>query len=226
MRLGRSVSAVAGSSVITVLGLFIGVSPWLQGLNNGRGAWSLATKVDFWSGLGLVVVGLATILLYRMSLTRELVEAGIIGHQPSLESASLQEQAAVGGDALAMTDAALLALATSVVQDIQKTEGPAEANPSSNAPPSGLATHQQSPIEDEDLVRLASSLLAEIQGSVPADGVADEPAATPEDQSPPELMSESELARMAAELLQEIQRTSQGEAGVRREEPVHEQPTA
>jgi hypothetical protein len=192
-------------------------------LNSGRGVWSAATKVDFWSGLGLVVVGLATILLYRMNLAQDLVEAGIISRQPSLEAASPQEEASLSAQSPDMTDAALLALATSVVQDIQKSEGleqPVEPSPSSTT---GLATHEQSPVKDEDLVRLASSLLAEIQRSpAPETPAPEDTEGTDTPEATPELMSESELARMAAELLQEIQRTSVRETTVVGEEHGHE----
>lgn len=223
MRLGRSVAAMAGSTVITVMGLFIGVSPWLEGLNSGRGTWSSATKVDFWSGLGFVVVGLATILAYRASLARDLMQAGVISRQPSLEPANQEGALVPTGEAAAMTDAALLALATSVVKDIQRSEGQENATASA-ATSTGLATHDQSPVGDADLVRLAASLLAEIQGEQTSANSTSEAPPAPADtaEEPLELMSESELARMAAELLEEIQRTSPREMATMGEEGAHE----
>lgn len=159
-------------------------------------AWSLATKTDFWSGLGLVVVGLATILLYRAELAQRLASRGITSRKPQLEAERPEPVAAAAPEP--MTDAALLALASEVVQEVQSEQGGETAWPVDAAGPG---------VDEAELVRLATTLLHEIQSEKPeADRT---PAAPSEPEKPLALMSEAELARMASNLLEEIQRTQQ-----------------
>ena len=198
MRLGRSISAVAGTSAIALAGLFLGLSPWLAGWHHG-GSWSLATKTDFWSGLGLVVISLMTMMLYRARLTRELVSAGIISRKPKLEETLAQADSAVVKEVPDISDEALLSLANSVVRNISDSYGQGVDGAKA------LALPKDSPVSEEELARLAAALLREIQESVPKGKEADAPSGTPE--SPLALMSEAELAQMAASLLQEIQAT-------------------
>ncbi len=207
MRLGRSISAVAGGVTSTLVGLFLMVSPWVSGIETRHQSWSLATKTDFWSGLGVLVVGLATILLYRASVSRELETAGVVSRTPRLEGSAAPESAPAPA---AMTDEALLALAASVVKDaheerMQPVPGPAAAH-------QAVATPAESPISEEELVRLASALLTEIQHT-PEPPAPQEPPAQPAGHSsePAALMSEAELVKMATSLLEEIQAARQAE---------------
>ena len=196
MRLGRSIAAGAGGTALTLTGAFLGLSPWMAGFAKHGQAWSLATKTDFWSGLGLVLVGLATILLYRAELAQRLASRGITSRKPQLEAERPEPVAAAAPEP--MTDAALLALASEVVQEVQSEQGGETAWPVDAAGPG---------VDEAELVRLATTLLHEIQSEKPeADRT---PAAPSEPEKPLALMSEAELARMASNLLEEIQRTQQ-----------------
>jgi hypothetical protein len=207
---------VAGASVITVVGVFLGLSPWFEGLNHG-GHWSLATKTDFWSGLGLVVIGLATIMLYQMGAIRGLQAAGVLSRPARLEENTEDSTPTDSAPAAPVTDAELLRLASAVVRDIHDANtGGADAAPAEGA----LQPRDDAPPSEDELVRLATQLLAEIKQGAPVDThgeKADSAAAS----GPLALMSEPELARMAADLLQEIQQ-SQSAALVRTEGVRHE----
>ena len=194
MRLGRSIAAGAGSAAFTLTGAFLGLSPWMAGFAKNGQAWSLATKTDFWSGLGLVVVGLGTLLLYRAELGQKLAARGITSRTPQLEAE--RPEPVTGPVPEAVTDAALLALASEVVREVQQ-EHPVEAPDSSPAPS----------VDEAELVRLATTLLNEIQAQKPRPE--QEPTPPSEPDKPLALMSEAELAHMAANLLEEIQRTQQ-----------------
>lgn len=213
MRLGRSISAQAGGVAITVIGLLLGTSPWTEGLTRGGGSWSLATKTDFWSGLGLFVVGLATILLYRASLSHELQAAGITSRPARVDNDTPPAAPQPQAEPSSLSDEALLALATSVVNDLQRSgerqAAPRAAQPQTKAPSASVPSPSGG-VADDELVRLASSLLSELQGASVKEKPVEEPTPPPPSnppEKPAELMSESELARLASDLIREIQAT-------------------
>lgn len=199
MRLGRSIAAGAGGAALTLTGAFLGLSPWMAGFAKNGQAWSLATKTDFWSGLGLVVVGLATVLLYRVELSQGLAARGITSRTPHLEAEGPVPVASAAPEP--MTDAALLALASEVVREVQHEHGGEAASLPVDAAAAG--------VDEAELVRLATTLLHEIQSEKPEAEAA--PSAPAEPEKPLALMSEAELARMASNLLEEIQRTQQSQ---------------
>lgn len=176
------------------------ISPWTSHLNRANGFWSLATKTDFWSGLGVLVVGVASWILYQASLRREMVEAGILTREPQVEEskAAFEPPAQTGP----ISDENLLALVNAMVNDVEGHEGAAP-----KVSPKG-------PSEDE-LVRLATALLAEMK---PDQKTSEAFYSTPAPEAPaletkgrshenPALISESDLLQMATSLLEEIQRT-------------------
>ena len=205
MRLGRSIAAGAGSAALTLTGAFLGLSPWMAGFAKSGQAWSLATKTDFWTGLGLVVVGLGALALYRAELGQKLAARGITSRTPQLEAEGPEPVASPAPES--MTDAALLALASEVAREVQHDEPlPVDANVSG--------------VDEAELVRLATTLLHEIQGEKPEKEEA--PDTPPAAEKPLALMSEAELAHMAANLLEEIQRTQQEQWVPARKEDTRE----
>ena len=214
MRLGRSITAVAGSTAITVIGIFLGASPWLWGISRGFQDWSPATKTDFWSGIGLVVLGLTTIMLYRVELNRRLELAGIISRMVKLEGSDEPKAAPDAADPKdSVSDEALLALAASVLKDIgdQKQPGAADAGATS------LEETERTAISEDELTRIATSLLREIQATQPTD------LQDTSGEKPLQLMSDSELFHMAWGLLEEIRQASgHREMVSAREEGTHE----
>lgn len=187
-----------------LVGVFLGLSPWFEGLNHG-GSWSLATKTDFWSGLALTVLGLGTVMLYRRALTRQLVAANIVSRPTQLDEPVPQaEKAALEP----ISDAELLAVAASVVRNIQIEQDDSQ-DVDTRKQSQALATREEAPISEDELVKLATALLSDIQSSSPRHQGEGDPA-TPEPAMA--LMQESDLTRMAADLLQEIQAAKRSEA--------------
>lgn len=205
MRLGRSISAVALSSFVALVGVFLGLSPWFEGLNHG-GPWSRATQTDFWSGVGLVLVGLATVMLYQRGVVRELQEGGVLSRPTRVDEQAESDTVPGAATPQPMNDAELLELAHAVVRDIADSKDSLSA----------LTTTGSAAPSEEELVRLATHLLEEIQAFSPESGSAASNTA-PEDR-PLALMSEPELARMAAELLQEIQHSQESSFVLARKE--------
>ncbi len=195
MRIGRSIAAVSGSAAGSLVGLFLMISPWTAHLNRANGSWSLATKTDFWSGLGVLVVSLASWLLYQGSLRREMVEAGVITPEARVEESDAPSEP-TSAPAGPISDENLLALVNAMVNDLEGHE---------SEPPQ---VSQKAPSED-DLVRLATALLAEIKPDEKKPEAPKPPEAEPRAASRenPALVSENDLLKMATSLLEEIQRT-------------------
>ncbi|MCY0877665.1 MAG: hypothetical protein OWU84_01790 [Firmicutes bacterium] len=51
---------------------------WPFALHTNVGGWTSATTSDFWSGLGVIVVGLLMVMGWLTGLQQELVRAGVI----------------------------------------------------------------------------------------------------------------------------------------------------
>ncbi|NMP23451.1 hypothetical protein [Sulfobacillus harzensis] len=205
MRTGRSIAAMSGSVAGSLVGLFLTVSPWMSRLNHANGSWTLATKTDFWSGLGVLVVGLVSMALYQGGLRREMAAVGLVSRRPRVEETEAVPEAAAPAASPAITDEQLLALVNSMVEDLEQRQPQQPAQ----APPS---TPDVKTPSDDDLVRLASALLSEIRTEqAPGEKVPSEPKEPPapqrEQADRPALMSEAELLKMATNLLEEIQRT-------------------
>jgi hypothetical protein len=208
MRLGRTIAAVAGSLAVTLTGLFLGISPWLWGLNDGRHAWSLATKTDFWSGLGLVVVGLVALVGYRQSLMKELEWAGILSRTPVVDAVADESRAE--GSAAPLTDDLLLALATSLVKDMS-----ADERASAPVGREDVAQPEQHPVTDETVVQAATQLVKDIEASHGS-------AAAKPTEGERESLSEADIVHLAADLLLELQRSRTATPVMAGEEGVHE----
>lgn len=201
MRLGRTITAVAGGSASVLIGAVVGLGPWIWHFNRG-GSWSLATKTDFWTGLTLVMIGLAAIALYQSDLYRSLAAAGLVVRRARVEEQV--EPLTESSSPEPLTDQALLELATRVVQEMQT-----EVSAGGSAAGEEVASVDSPAISEADLITLASQLIREIQSDA-AQPAAPQTAADESGSSDPlALASDAELARMAASLLQEIHETRQ-----------------
>ncbi len=198
MRLGRYVTQIAGSSLVTVLGLFLGVSPWLFGLNHG-GPWSLATKTDFWSGMFLVVVGLTTLTLYRASLSQRLIALGYKSPPMRLDQSQEAREPDANLQEDKISDDQLLELATAILGQMPTSHEANHGDATSRAV--AVLEEESSSVSEDQLIRAASQLLKELGTD---ESEAPKSEAEP-DGEPLSLMSDRELARMAQELLLEIQ---------------------
>lgn len=203
MRLGRYVTQVAGSSIVTVVGLFLGVSPWMFGLNHG-GPWSSATQTDFWSGIFLVVIGLTTLALYRVGLSQRLIALGYKSPQTRLDQNQEDQKLGTDPQQDGMSDDHLLELASAILGQMSGTLETSKGDAPSTAV--AVLEEEASSISEDRLIRAASQLLKEL-GSGESEVLK---SAEPDDE-PLSLKSDSELARMAQELLLEIQEAHERE---------------
>lgn len=205
MRIGRSVTAIVGSTVAALIGLFLAISPWLDGTQSGHASWSKATVTDFWSGIGVVVMGVATLMLYRASLTHQLVEEGILSRPTRVDEKPYQDETPSEAKT-SVSDEDLLQYATSLVKEWADEEH--------LLPQEALVNADDQPISEEELVRVAEALLQEIH-TEPSTGPVEAPSKDTsrsdhsEGDEPLALMSDAQLQQMAASLLQEIQQSRQ-----------------
>ncbi len=66
--------------ITSVLVLLFGVAllVWPFALHTNQGGWSAGTTSDFWSGLGIIIIGILTGLGWYTALQQEMVRRGII----------------------------------------------------------------------------------------------------------------------------------------------------
>ncbi len=116
---------------VSLLGLLAGAwlmaAPFALGFQVD-GDWIKATKIDFWTGIGVAVLALLGLLLFIGSLRGELKAAGIIGVKPApaapveaetpapaQEQPEIPAQASVTGDEF---DRAIASLAATLAADL------------------------------------------------------------------------------------------------------------
>jgi len=67
---------LATSALVVLFGVALLI--WPFALHTNVGGWTDATTSDFWSGLGVIVVGLLMLLGWLGGLQQELIRAGVI----------------------------------------------------------------------------------------------------------------------------------------------------
>lgn len=105
MRLGRHLSALAATGLAGICGVWLMVGPWTLGYPQPAGAWGSAVLLDFWTGLGVVLVASVTLIVYSGALAGALRAAGLIEERPRPRPV-LEEGAAANGLAEAPAAAA------------------------------------------------------------------------------------------------------------------------
>lgn len=80
--LGKYFCGISVSLVALLGGAWLMLAPFALGFQ-AEGEWIKATKIDFWTGLGVVVISLLGLLLFIASLRRDLNAAGIIHREPA-----------------------------------------------------------------------------------------------------------------------------------------------
>jgi hypothetical protein len=142
----------------TVLaGVAVLVAPFALHLNVGS-HWTKGTETMFWSGVGIVVVGLLALMVWQRDLNGAVAEAS---PQPAVEEGLEQgvEAPASGSQQKAPSaeeqwEADLAKLAEAVLQDLKaETEPPKRPEP--------VAVKPQDP-EGDDLQAVASALLRDL----------------------------------------------------------------
>jgi flagellar biosynthesis/type III secretory pathway M-ring protein FliF/YscJ len=62
--------AACGGLVGFVIGVWLAIAPWVVGFDSG-GPWNAATYTSFWTGIGLVVLGLIMAIGFVITAFRE-----------------------------------------------------------------------------------------------------------------------------------------------------------
>ncbi len=104
---------LVSSALVAVLGA--GVLIWPFVVHAGTtGPWTTAVLTDFWSGVGLTVVGLASLGAWYGGLKRDLVEKGLV----KAPVAAPPDETPAAGPAQDDLDRLLRPLAESVLRDL------------------------------------------------------------------------------------------------------------
>jgi hypothetical protein len=134
-----TVRVVVGTSWALAVGLAGGwlmLSPWALGEQPSGKDWTAVTQTEFFTGLGLVVLALAGLLLLASQAVRSLRRAGVLAGRQAPASGSRQPRAGAADGSGAISspefESALVALAQALTRDLQsETAGRAES-PASN----------------------------------------------------------------------------------------------
>ena len=76
--LSKHFFGLAGSLIILMLGGWLMLSPYALGFQPYGTSWNEQTQVTFWTGLGVAVLALASLLAFAGSMVSDLRHAGII----------------------------------------------------------------------------------------------------------------------------------------------------
>lgn len=143
-----------GAMMATVLaGVAVLVAPLALNLSAG-GPWTTATESMFWSGVGVVVVGLLAVGAWQRELTQAVADA-----LPKPAPAEEPAQAAAPEEAVSAEErweAELSRLAEAVLLDLK-----AEAT---NTKRPEVVPAKPKPIERDDLQAVASALVRDLSG--------------------------------------------------------------
>ena len=113
----RLVFGLGWSLTIGLAGGWLALAPWALG-QQGGGEWTAATKNEVVSGLALVALALAGVVLVAVQVVRSLREAGVV--EPDRRTAA-------GVTSSPEMEAALIALARALAEDLEADREPAAA---------------------------------------------------------------------------------------------------
>jgi hypothetical protein len=121
-----TVRVVLGTSWALAVGLAGGwlmLSPWALGQQPSGKDWTSVTRTEFFTGLGLVVLALAGLVLVTSQAVRSLRQAGVLGGRQAAAGGSRQRGAGAAdgsGDISSPEfESALVALAQALTRDLQ-----------------------------------------------------------------------------------------------------------
>ncbi|MEW9555967.1 hypothetical protein [Nonomuraea sp. NPDC050783] len=77
----KFVGAVAAALAL-MAGLWLMIAPWALGSQPDNADWTDITTSEFWTGLGVAVVGLAGAISFALAIHEELVKRGLVVVKP------------------------------------------------------------------------------------------------------------------------------------------------
>jgi hypothetical protein len=119
----RTVVGASWALVVGLAGGWLMLSPWALGEQPSGKDWTLVTRTEFLTGLGLVVLALAGLVLLASQTVRSLRQAGVLGgRQPSTSGSRRRGSGAADGSGEISSpefESALVALAQALTRDLQ-----------------------------------------------------------------------------------------------------------
>jgi hypothetical protein len=122
----RLILGLGWSFVAGLTGGWLALAPWALGVQGG-GDWTTVTKSEFGAGLGLIVLGVAGIVIVAAQSVRTLREAGVLA--PSRPAARTSD----GVTASPEMEKALIALAQALADDLDAHREPAATRSTTEA---------------------------------------------------------------------------------------------
>lgn len=111
-------------------GLWLMLAPFALGYQPSGADWVDATKTDFWTGIGLILVSLIGLIMYILSLIGELRAHGIIEKRAKPKPQQMQSQERAGrpqGSQDNNIEQVLLPLVTAMLRDMQQQRGQSQS---------------------------------------------------------------------------------------------------
>lgn len=136
---------IASGLVTTFLGTALLVAPFA--LHLAHGSWGSATETLFWSGIGVIVLGLGSALLWQRDLSSE-IRAVL---QPAGEEVQPTEEPEGNDVPEEDFESQLTRLAAAVLQDLKAESGGGQG-----------ASAERTPATTDDLQAVASAILRDL----------------------------------------------------------------
>ena len=117
----KYVIGATGALFAALIGAWLMLAPFALAYQGSGADWADPTYVDFWTGLPLLVVSLAGVVLYVLGLVEELRQRGIM-RRPYAERAEQQQAPGVPPDDASGSEnmeQILLPLVTAMLKDMQ-----------------------------------------------------------------------------------------------------------
>ncbi|HEX5502337.1 MAG TPA: hypothetical protein VFW96_06915 [Thermomicrobiales bacterium] len=130
--LGKHFWALGVGLVTLLVGAWLMIAPFALGYQPYGAGWADGTIVDFWFGLGVVLVSLAGLALFALALVGDLRAAGVVRPRPKPQPAPAAPAAPAAAPPSDDLERTLATLAAALAADLAERRGPEGARP---APP-------------------------------------------------------------------------------------------
>ncbi|MDQ3863874.1 MAG: hypothetical protein M3317_10300 [Actinomycetota bacterium] len=119
----KYVIGATGALLTALAGVWLMLAPFALAYQGSGADWGDPTYVDFWTGLPLLVVSVAGLILYVSGLVEELRRRGIMRRQYAPEQPQTSPGAPPGNASENNVEQILLPLVTAMLKDMQERDG-------------------------------------------------------------------------------------------------------
>ncbi|MCK2214422.1 hypothetical protein MF672_011560 [Actinomadura sp. ATCC 31491] len=117
----KFVGAVA-SALALLAGLWLMIAPWALGTQPENADWTDPTTTEFWTGLGVAVVGLIGAVTFALAIYEDLVTRGLVVVKPRKAEPEPEPVAAAPQASSAELATLLAPLVEALREDINRTD--------------------------------------------------------------------------------------------------------